>query len=58
MINVESRFGTLRCLLIIHAILFTYVVHYLNNNYNIPRVCLLNRSSVQAMVLKSNRSGL
>ena len=26
--------------------------------YNIPRACLLNRSTVPAMVLKSNRSGL
>ena len=26
--------------------------------YNIPRACLLNRSPVPAMVLKSNRSGL
>ena len=26
--------------------------------YNIPRACLLNRSPVSAMVLKSNRSGL
>ena len=27
-------------------------------DYNIPRACLLNRSSVLAMVLKSNISGL
>ena len=27
-------------------------------NYNIPRACLLNRSPVPAMDLKSNRSGL
>ena len=26
--------------------------------YGIPRACLLNRSPVPAMVLKSNRSGL
>ena len=26
--------------------------------YNIPRACLLNRSPVPAMDLKSNRSGL
>ena len=26
-------------------------------NYNIPRACFLNRSSVPAMDLKSNRSG-
>ena len=28
------------------------------DNYNIPRACLLNRSPVPAMDLKSNRSGL
>ena len=28
------------------------------DNYNIPKACLLNRSLVLAMVLKSNRSGL
>ena len=27
-------------------------------NYNIPRACLLNRSPVPAMDLKSNKSGL
>ena len=26
--------------------------------YNVPRACLLNRSPISAMVIKSNRSGL
>ena len=31
---------------------------YHKTDYNIPRACLLNRSPVPAMDLKSNRSGL
>ena len=46
------------------AILLHLVGHHLRPRtlsircYNIPRACLLNRSPVPAMDLKSNRSGL
>ena len=41
---------------LLHVILILKGV--INVNYNIPRACLLNRSPVPAMDLKSNRSGL